>query len=240
MTLIASFRCSDGGVLLCADREQLGQVAKRSVDKIFRILCNQGMFLIAGAGRASIVDNTFARLETAIKTADVNNINLFDKHQDVIGTVLHGIHEEFIWGKHDEYTRAIKLIVVASFVSPNPAPVVYGTDEEILYPHQLYGCAGVGQDLAYYFADKLYNEHLSGEGAALLAAFIFREVSHSVAGVGLGTDMQFLAAKGQRWIRIPSNKVQELESGIPNIEKAISDAWNSNAIVPDWLKQLFT
>jgi 20S proteasome alpha/beta subunit len=240
MTLIASFRCSDGGVLLCADREQSQQIAKRSVDKIFRIPCNQGTFLIAGAGRSSIVDNTFARLETAIKTADANNVNLFDRHQDVIGTVLHEIHEEFIWGKHDEYTRAIKLIVTASFVSPHSTPFVYGTDEEILYPHQLYGCAGVGQDLAYYFADKLYNEHLSGEGTVLLAAFIFREVSHSVSGVGLGTDMQFLAAKGQRRIRIPSNKVQELESGIPDIEKAIADAWNGKISIPDWLTSLFT
>jgi len=240
MTLIASFRCSDGGVLLCADREQSQQFAKRSVDKIFELRCNQGMFLIAGAGRASIVDNTFARLEIAVKTADSNNVNLFDRHQDVIGTVLHEIHEEFIWGKHDEYARAIRLIIAASFASPHSIPFVYGTDEEILYPQQLYGCAGVGQDLAYYFADKLYNEHLSGEGAVLLAAFIFREVSHSVAGVGLGTDMKFLAAKDSRRVRIPPNKVQELESGIPDIERAIADAWNGKIIVPEWLTVLFT
>ena len=68
-------------------------------------------------------------------------------------------------------------------------PLLYGTDNDVLYPHQLYGCARLGQDLAYYFVDRLYHHHLSREAGALLAAFIFREVSQSFEGVGLGTDM---------------------------------------------------
>lgn len=149
---------------MCADREHSDQVAKRSVDKIFRIATNQGTFLVAGAGRSSILANTFMRLETALRTADSQQGNvLFETHRDVIETILYEVHEEYIWGRNDENERAIQLIVAASFRLPHSTPFLYGTDSDILYPHQLYGCAGVGQDLAYYFIDKLYHHHLSRE-----------------------------------------------------------------------------
>jgi|HubBroStandDraft_1064217.scaffolds.fasta_scaffold60047_2 20S proteasome alpha/beta subunit len=241
MTLIASFRCADGGVLLCADRERSDAFGKRAVDKLFRIRTNQGSFLLAGAGRSSIVDNALMRLDTELKKAgDDPNVVLFDKHKDVIETVLYEIYEEYIWGHRDENNRGMQLIIAAAFTSPHSTPFVYGTDEEILFPQQLHGCAGAGQDLAYYFADRLYNEHISREGAALLATFIFREVSQTVSGVGLGTDMWFLAAKDQGWYRIPPLKVKELETVIPDIEKAISDAWNGHLAIPEWLTKLFT
>jgi 20S proteasome alpha/beta subunit len=241
MTLVAGFRCADGGVLLGADRERSDQFGKRSVEKLFRILTKQGTFLVAGSGRASIVDNALMRLDIALKAAaDKNDVVLFDKHREVIETVLYEIHEEYIWGNRDEHNRGVGFIIAASFRSPNSTPFMYSTDEEILVPQQLYGCAGVGQDLAYYFADKLYNDHLSREGAALLAAFIFREVGQSVSGVGLGTDLWFLAAKDQGWYRLWPHRVRELEAVIPDIEKAISDAWNGKIVIPEWLTQLFT
>lgn len=241
MTLIAGFRCADGAVLLGADRERSDQYGKRSVEKLLRILTKQGTFMVAGSGMASIVDNALMRLDTALKAAgEKNDVVLFDKHRDVIETVLYEIHEEYIWGNRNENSRGIGFIIAASFFSPHSTPFMYGTDEEILVPHQLYGCTGAGQDLAYYFADKLYNPHLSREGAALLAAFIFREVSQSVSGVGLGTDLWLLAAKDQGWYRLPPNKVKELETAIPNIEKAISDAWNGHIVIPEWLIKCFT
>jgi 20S proteasome alpha/beta subunit len=69
VTLVAGFRCADGSVLLGADREQAGQFGKRSVDKLFRISTDQGSFLVAGAGRSSIVDNAMMRMENALQTS---------------------------------------------------------------------------------------------------------------------------------------------------------------------------
>jgi 20S proteasome alpha/beta subunit len=241
MTLIAGFRCADGSVLLCADRERSDQFGKRSIEKLFRVRTEQGSFLIAGAGRSSIIDNALARIDVALKTAGANpDVVLFDKHKDVIETVLYEIHEEYIWGHRDENNRAIQFIIAAAFRSPHSTPFLYRTDEEIVFPQQLYCCGGAGQDLAYYFADKLYNDHLSREGAALVAAFIFREVSQSVSGVGLGTDLWLLAAKDQGWYRIPPPKVQEIEAIIPDIGSAIADAWNGKITIPKWLSDLFT
>jgi 20S proteasome alpha/beta subunit len=37
MTLIAAFRASNGGILLCSDRHEEDTVSKRSVDKIYQI-----------------------------------------------------------------------------------------------------------------------------------------------------------------------------------------------------------
>ena len=240
MTLAMAIRCADGGVLLSADREESGQIAKRSIDKIFRIGVDQGTILVSGAGRGSILDNAFMRLETAFKAADSRGDVLFDTHCEVIRTVLRQVHEEFIWGHNDQAERAIRLIITASFKSPDSTPWLYGTDEDILYPNQLYGCVGSGQDLAYYFIDKLYSHHLSREAVTLLAAFIFREVSQSVSGVGLGTDMVYLAAKDQRRYTLPPNKIKELEVIIPDITEVIANSWNTGIAVPEWLKEFFT
>jgi 20S proteasome alpha/beta subunit len=111
---------------------------------------------------------------------------------------------------------------------------------KLLYPQQLYGCAGVGQDLAYYFVDKLYHQHMSREMAAVLAAFIFREVGQSVEGVGLGTDMILLAPQGQRIYILPHPKVQELEEVVPDLANVIADAWNKGVTIPAWLTDFFT
>jgi hypothetical protein len=37
MTLAAAFRCQNGGILLCADREENDGVTKRQIDKIYHI-----------------------------------------------------------------------------------------------------------------------------------------------------------------------------------------------------------
>lgn len=240
MTLIAGLRCADGSVVICADRERSDYMGKRSVNKIFRVRTDQGQFLIGGSGRASIVDNTLMRLDTAITIAGANpNIVLFETHKEIVETVLYQIHQEYIWDKHDENSRALKLIVAASFNSPHSTPFLYATDEEIVYPSQLYACAGAGEDLAYYFIDKMYHDHLSREVAIMLAAFVFREVSRSVSGVGLGTDIQLLTAT-RGWTRFPPSDAERLGKEVPELADTIGEAWNAKVKIPDWLTQFCT
>jgi 20S proteasome alpha/beta subunit len=241
MTLIVGLRCAEGSVLMCADRERSDQIGKRSIDKIFKIRTKQGWFLVSGAGRGSIVDNTLARLDKELKTAgDDPHIVLIEKHRDIIESVLYQIHEEYIWNHRDENNRAVKLLIAASFKVPPSFPFLYTTDEEIVYPQQLYACAGAGEDLAYYFVDKLYNDHLSREVAILLASFVFREVSRSVSGVGLGTDIELLGPKGVDWRRFPPNDAARLEKEIPELAEAIAKAWSEKIKIPDWLIEFCT
>ena len=240
MTLIAGLRCSTGGVLICADREESTSSSKRSVEKILRIALRQAVFVIAGAGCSSILANTFARLADALKAADEENGNdLFKTHQDIINAVLRSIYGEFVWGQHEEEERKISLIISAAFRSPHSIPVLYGTDDDILYPEQLCAYAGIGEDLAYYFSDKLYHHTLTPKEVAFLAAFIFREVSRSVTGVGLGTDMRLLKEKNLAVVEIPVNKVKEIEDVVPSVADAIIKAWNNGVQIPDWLETAF-
>jgi 20S proteasome alpha/beta subunit len=239
MTLIVGLRCADGAVLMCADKEQSDQVSKRTIDKIFRISLKESTFLVAGAGRSSIVANTCTRLGEELKRAEGQaGISIFDKHREIIETVLHEIHEQYIWGRSDENERAVKFIITVSFSTPGGAPFSYATDADVLYQQQLYACAGAGEDLAYYFIDKLFNQNLSRETAALLAAFVFREVSRSVSGVGLGTDMWLLTER--REYRLPAVKTKELESVTPEISDVIAEAWNSKVKIPKWLSEFYT
>jgi hypothetical protein len=55
MTLIAAFRAREGGVLLCADREENDGFSKREVEKISRLSLLQCQMFIAGAGYAPII-----------------------------------------------------------------------------------------------------------------------------------------------------------------------------------------
>ena len=153
----------------------------------------------------------------------------------MINRILREIYKEFVWGQNEEGERGVALIIAAAFNKPHSIPFLYGTDDDIVYPHSLYGCSGIGQDLAYYFADRLYDPSQTRQQAILLAAFIFREVSQSVAGVGLGTNMMFFAEKNRLIQVIPHNKVKELEENLPDVSEAMIQAFNKGIQIPDWL-----
>jgi 20S proteasome alpha/beta subunit len=239
MTLISAFRCSTGGVLLCADQEETDWYSKRSVGKIFNILLQQANFFIAGAGHSAIIANTFSRLEDALKNAERTGVDIFQEHQRIIRNVLYLVHEEFIWGQHNEEGRRIWFIFAVAFRSPHSVPIVYGTTEDILFPEQLCICAGAGKSLADYFCSRLYLPSIAPHQAVFLASFVFREVSQSVSGVGLGTDMIFMEHENLRFHNIAAAKVKELEGIVPSVTDAIVKAWNQEIKVPDWLKNEF-
>lgn len=239
MTLIAAFRSADGGIIVCADREESNSSAKRSVEKMQRLSFTQGTFIIAGSGCSSILAVTFEQLTAALKAEDERDgSDLFLSHRSTIVKVLRDIHQEFIWKQHDEDDRGIKLIIAAAFKSPHSIPMLYCTDEEIVYPQQLYGCGGIGEELAYYFADKLWEPKLTKQEIVIMAAFIFREVSRSVAFVGLGTDMMCLTSQNQTIQTIPASKVKELDENLPEIRDVIVKAWNQGVQIPNWLADL--
>ena len=186
MLFRSGFRCVSGGVLICADREESDATAKRAIDKIHRFSLQQGSFVIAGAGRSSVLANTFTQLEIALRAADGNGSDLFLAHRAVINRVLREIYKEFVWGQNEEGERGVALIISAAFNKPHSIPFLYGTDDDIVYPHSLYGCSGIGQDLAYYFADRLYDPSQTRQQAILLAAFIFDSSEKIMGKLGLG------------------------------------------------------
>lgn len=73
----------------------------------------------------------------------------------------------------------------------------------------------------------------------MLAAFVFREVSRSVSGVGLGTNIQLLTAK-RSWHKFPPGDAERLGKEIPELAETIAEAWNTKVKIPEWLPQFCT
>lgn len=242
MTLIAGLRCSSGGVLICADREEASGAAKRSVDKIARFTLERSRYFIAGAGRSSILTNALPRIYHALKTAEGQGVDLLEKHREIIGSALYQVHEELIWRRDDTPEREISLVIAVSYGVNKGAiqTFLYGTDEDILCLNQPYVFDGCGKDLAYYFSDRLFGPEpqLNRQELIILAAFIFREVRESISNVGLGTDMIFVSGVEPGFQNIPYGALKQLDDALESagIRAAIKALWADGIKnVPDWL-----
>jgi 20S proteasome alpha/beta subunit len=230
MTLIAGFRCSDG-VLICADREETTTSSKRSIGKIKAILHEKAQIVIAGAGRSSILENAFERFRARYEEIG-NDPDLSAKHPSEIQSVLKSIYKDFIWGYPDEAEREVGFIIAARF--HNGDLHLHSTDGDIPYPHLAYSCLGVGSDLAFYFADRLYQTSLNRAEMAMLATFIFREVGASVRDVH-GAEMIMLFGNGRLRLVEP-HIIKEIEAALPEFGDALSKFWKDKARIPTWLK----
>ena len=69
MTLVAAFRGRDGGVLLCADREESENYAKRDVDKIYEIPMLPIQIYLAGAGPSAPIARANMEIHNALSAA---------------------------------------------------------------------------------------------------------------------------------------------------------------------------
>ncbi|MGB0063729.1 MAG: hypothetical protein WBP85_04720 [Terracidiphilus sp.] len=243
MTLIAGFRLHRGGILVCADREQLTGAGKHSLDKIDRFSLAGSSYVIAGTGSIPVLANALPRIRQTLQDAEKNGRDLRADHQSIIGGALRPLHEEMVWGRPDESERAISLIVAASFGQQKGeiSTALYGNYGDTLYPANAYLCEGNGQDLAYYLTDSLYSGvyfSLPNRTKALVqAAFIFRGVREAVSGIGLETEMVLLSGT-ERGVRIvPHSIVDKLEQELAEIQSGLQRAWNQGLKIPEWLKQ---
>jgi 20S proteasome alpha/beta subunit len=122
MTLVAGFRCSDGGILVCADREESGDGTKRSIDKLKEWKSKNAHFIFATSGTSAVVANLYARLTEQL---DKNADTLQSTHATVISDVLRSIHKDF-----KEFKEWEELVIAASFYRDVSIPVssfLYGT-----------------------------------------------------------------------------------------------------------------
>lgn len=243
MTLIAGFRLHRGGILVCADKEQLNGAGKHSVDKIERFSLSDSSYVIAGAGSLPVLANAQLRIRQYLQDAERDGRDLRTDHQSVIGSALRPLYEEMVWGRPDENERGINLIVAASFGQQRGEIVtaLYGNYGDTLYPANAYLCEGTGKDLAYYLADSLYSGvyfTLPNRTKAIVqASFIFRGVREAVSGIGLETDMVLLSGTERGVKVIPRGIIDRLEQELTDIQSGIQRAWSQGLKIPEWIKQ---
>ena len=243
MPLIAGFRLHRGGILVCADREQLTGAGKHSVERIDRFSLSESSYVVAGTGSVPVLSNALPRIRQYLQDAERHGRDLRAEHQSIIGAALRPLHEEMVWGRPDENERSINLIVAASFGQQKGeiTTALYGNYGDTLYPANAYLCEGTGRDLAYYLADNLYSGVYftlpNRTKAVVQAAFVFRGVREAVSGIGLETGMVLLSGT-ERGVRvIPHGIVDRLEQELTDIQSGIQRAWNQGLKLPEWLKQ---
>jgi 20S proteasome alpha/beta subunit len=253
MTLVAGFRCRNGGVLLCADREEDDGYNKREVDKLFRIPVTQigecDVFL-AGAGLSSLLMKAkMAILERFVEVKEARDAaqkkaqetgqpvedvgSIFRDHKSLIENSLKLLYENY--AKELEANPLAFVVVVAPYVASR-VPMIYKTERVMLVDCPEYCAVGTGQPIADYFSDRLFHyDRMERPLLAILAAFILREAQHSASGVGLGNDM-ILIHDGERSLRyIYKDYIKQLQDCIPSVEDAIFVNWKERVTIPEWL-----
>jgi len=188
MTLTNAFRARNGGVLLCADREENDGYARTEVDKIYPITTDFKTceVFISGAGPSEILRKAKEHIHRSLIQAERGNSNVLAEHQSLIEGSLRLIYEEYATVLANE---SMGLIIVVAPRVPAP-PILYSTVEYRLDSQRLYCAHGSGRPISDYLADRLYKEGMDNNLLKLLAVFIFREAERKAAGVGMGNDKE--------------------------------------------------
>jgi 20S proteasome alpha/beta subunit len=220
MTLVAGF-CGRDGILICADMEEVGVGAsKRKINKLFcRTMGGVPQqtatcIVFTGAGSSAVIDNAIKRVDDAIaRGSDISNENAA---QDLIDSTLMSVYNKYVW-PNQRVDHDIKLIVGYSHGFEQR---LWITHDIVTMPEVRFVCAGIGEDLANYLADRLYHPQYSEPQIVRLAAFIFKEVKANVSGVGQGTQMWMLRKDGKTQF-YDWREIEMVERSLPPFETTL-------------------
>jgi 20S proteasome alpha/beta subunit len=237
MTLIAAFRTGNGGILLCADREENDTFAKRQSGKISRVNLSSGSIFLAGSGPSGVVTRTYADIEESLTQAEASGKDIARDHKSLIESCLKAIHTKYAANLRNCFLGLIIVFVPSDQAS---IPLLYRTELAMLIPEPFYIAYGAGKTIADYLSDRLYGEadqlfgHVIDNQVILaIALFIFREVANSVDGVGSGADMYLIRATDSASVRqICSDVVKELQEKVPAFSDSVFAHWKRRVRLP--------
>ena len=237
MTLIAAFRAGNGGILLCADREENDGYAKRQVDKIYRIKLPTCDLFIAGAGPSGVITKANTEIEDSLTRALTDGADLVRDHKSLIESSLRSIHKQYAANLKNCYLGLIVVFVPGNLAS---VPIMYRTELSMLIPEPYYAAYGSGKTVSDYLADRLYGVADEVFGHAIdnktlltLALFIFREAGKSADGVGLGADMNLIRVCEDSPLQIICpDAVLEFQENIPTLSDAVFAYWKRRVKLP--------
>jgi 20S proteasome alpha/beta subunit len=236
MTLVAAYRSNDGGLLLCADREENDSWSKRSVDKIYPIYLNPCTIYLAGSGLSIPIARAHEEIHNALSEAFAAGRDVLRYYKDIIQESLKEVHDQFAEMLAE---CPMNFLIIIAAKAPNTAPILYWTDNAVMLHEHAYVAFGSGKLICDYFSDRLYEyPRLDKIGLLAVAAFIFREAHKSASGVGDDVDMIFIrptSAFGETH-GIPPNSVREIQSAIPSLAETIWDHWKQHVKLPEWVE----
>jgi 20S proteasome alpha/beta subunit len=237
MTLVAAYRSNNGGLLLCADREENDGYAKRSVDKIYPIYLNPCTIFLAGAGPSNAIAKANEEIHNGLVEAFRDGKDVLREYKVVIQKTLEGVHSQFA-DILAEFPMNFLIVVVVK--AANCAPILYRTDGSVMLKEDYYAAFGTGKLICDYFSDRLYEyPRLDKPNLLAVAAFIFREAHKSASGVGEDVNMIFIRptpSLGETDSFGP-DCVKEIQSGIPPLSEALWEYWKEHTKLPMWTQR---
>jgi hypothetical protein len=172
--------------------------------------------VFTGAGSSAVIDNAIRRMDDSLR--GLGTVAAYDSKgvQDLIDSTLLTVYEKYVW-PNLRTDHSINLLVG---YSQGPEQQLWVTHDIVTTPELRYVCAGIGQDLANYFADRLYHPQYSEQQMVLLATAIFREVKRNVTGVGQGTQMWMLRKLATpKFYNHP--EIEIIENNLPTVDGAL-------------------
>lgn len=222
-------------MLICADREQDDDYAKRPIDKIWRF----GQFrecevFIAGSGTTASIKDACLEIQNGLQAAVDSGASLLTEHRSIAERALAAVHVRY---KKDIKGWPLGMLIIVAPRGSGAPPILYRTDRHFLLPEACYASHGSGKTISDYLADRLYQHGLPNESLITLATFIFREAEKSSPGVGLGNDMVLIAPGAAHLAFLGTDSIKEIEAGIPSLKDAVFSHWPTNVRSPSWLKK---
>jgi 20S proteasome alpha/beta subunit len=195
MTLVVGAICA-GAFVFCSDMEESTELGgKRSVHKLYTTLEPTWSMVLGTAGSGPLSEVAVRRLRGVAKHAAGKFIA---KHEKIIETCLRDFYAQYIPFTLPEAKRQERnvALIIGIHDKKSGDKYLYRTYEEVPKPEHAFACAGVGQDIAYYFLDRLYDESLNEHESSSLLGFVMREAKESVGNVGRETGMVILHDDG--------------------------------------------
>lgn len=237
MTLVAAYRSRDSGILLCADREENDDWAKRSVDKIYPIYLNSCNIYIAGAGPSNPIAKANEEIHAVLGHAFGNGADVLREYKTLIEAALTSVHAQF---QEELEAMPMNFLIIVHKKAPNSSPLFYRTEKSVMLSENYYAALGSGKLICDYFSDRLYEyPRFDKPNLLALAAFIFREAHKSASGVGEDVDMIFIrptSAFGETH-GIGPDSVKEIQRGIPPLSEALWEYWKGYTKLPAWTEE---
>lgn len=236
MTLAAAFRGPKGGILLCSDQEwNDGGVSKREINKNYRIsgLLQCDIF-ISGSGPDSSVIKAWHEIHEVILKAVNDGKDILANHKELISTALASVHSQY---GETLIAWPLALLIVIAPRANDRVPMLYKTEGSVLIDAPYYCAVGAGKPIADYFSNRLYEcpWMRSKRELVTLVAFIMREASESVPGVGMGANIVFVNESEKAMHFMGPGVVKEIQDGIPSLSDAIQNYWPGKINFPDWM-----
>jgi 20S proteasome alpha/beta subunit len=182
-----------------------GYTSKRRVYKLKLFGECDWLVVVGGAGDSVIAENAMQRLEQSLTShKQLTQQILADSVDDVLAI----IHQKYI--DPVQNSEGIGLIVGALI---GKSAHLLSTHKRTHQFHDSYAYAGIGADLAIYFAEKLYRDDDSWENNANVAALILSQVKETSQFCGLGSQLFVLQSPpNPRWRSFGEAAMDEMDN----------------------------